>query len=94
MSGLGWLKGTPALRQVLRICLHSNTSAEHSAAKSVIRAFCRGNPEGQNMLAATLVPVADQDPGARLARSRAVQLKCVGDLGGGGCRNAVLLSFE
>ena len=63
MSGLGWLRGTPALRQVLRICLHTREPAEHSAARSVIRAFCRGNTEGQGMLAATLVPVADQDPG-------------------------------
>ena len=63
MSGLGWLKGTPALRQVLRICLHTRDPPEHSAARSVIRAFCRGNAEGQAMLAATLVPVADQDPG-------------------------------
>ena len=23
MSGLGWMKGTPALRQVLRLCLHT-----------------------------------------------------------------------
>ncbi len=23
MSGLGWMQGTPALRQVLRICLHT-----------------------------------------------------------------------
>ena len=63
MSGLGWLKGTPALRQVLRICLRAKEPAEYAAAKSVIRAFCRGNIDGQNMLVATLLPIADQDPG-------------------------------
>jgi len=35
---------------------------EHSAARSVLQAFCHGNVDGQSMLAATLVPTADQGP--------------------------------
>ena len=66
MSGLGWLKGIPALRQILRICLYSKDSSEHTAARSVIRAFCLQNLEGQSMLTSTLLPAADSNPGDRL----------------------------
>ena len=54
---------------------------EHSAARSVIRAFCHGNADGQSMLAATLVPPADQSPGhkphtPRLRRCRCCETDC------------------
>lgn len=56
MSGLGWLQGTPALRQVLRVCIHSSFVQERGASRAVLRAFCHGNPEGQAMLAGTFAP--------------------------------------
>lgn len=53
MSGLGWLQGTPALRQLLRVSLYSESRPEVAASKAVLRAFCHCNPEGQAMLGAS-----------------------------------------
>lgn len=74
MSGLGWLKGIPALRQILKICLYSQDPSEHAAARSVIWAFCAENPDGQSMLAATLIPSTDQDSGTTWFASSASAL--------------------
>lgn len=49
----------PALQLLARGAVRSGDADEAAAAQSVVGAFCRGNAEGQCMLAATLKPVGD-----------------------------------
>ncbi|KAF5951209.1 hypothetical protein HYC85_009153 [Camellia sinensis] len=46
----------PALNSVLRIILRTSSMQEFVAADYVFRCFCEKNPDGQTMLASTLIP--------------------------------------
>ncbi|KAI7989438.1 Golgin candidate 6 [Camellia lanceoleosa] len=46
----------PALNSVLRIILRTSSMQEFVAADYVFRCFCEKNPDGQAMLASTLIP--------------------------------------
>ncbi|KZV15363.1 golgin candidate 6 [Dorcoceras hygrometricum] len=46
----------PALNSILRIILRTSSMQEFFAADSVFKSFCEKNPEGQTMLASTLIP--------------------------------------
>ncbi|XP_010555945.1 PREDICTED: golgin candidate 6-like isoform X2 [Tarenaya hassleriana] len=55
----------PALNSILRITLRTSSLQEFVAADYVFKAFCEKNPDGQAMLASTLIPLphsAAQDP--------------------------------
>lgn len=71
MSAMVAVQGSqqPALQAVLQAALHGAAPAECDAAESVVAAFCRGNPDGQQMLASTMMPVGGpDDPGTRLGQ--------------------------
>lgn len=89
MSGLGWLEGTPALRQILRVCLHNEHSPERSAARAVIRAFCFKNLEGQAMLAATF---SGNKPGLWLLRNLISCLRSFSLRGQGAFKQSICMS--
>nr|GMC98179.1 golgin candidate 6 [Ipomoea batatas] len=46
----------PALNSVLRILLRTSSRQEFVAADYVFKSFCEENPDGQSMLASTLIP--------------------------------------
>ncbi|XP_073285547.1 golgin candidate 6 [Primulina huaijiensis] len=46
----------PALNSILRIILRTSSMQEFMAADSVFKSFCEKNPDGQTMLASTLIP--------------------------------------
>ncbi|KAL1551940.1 Golgin candidate 6 [Salvia divinorum] len=46
----------PALNSLLRIILRTSSSQEFIAADYVFKSFCEKNPDGQTMLASTLIP--------------------------------------
>jgi hypothetical protein len=67
MSAMVPVRGSqqPALQAALQAALHGAAAAERDAAEHVVAAFCRGNPDGQQMLASTMMPVGGpEDPGA------------------------------
>ncbi|KAF5834523.1 hypothetical protein DUNSADRAFT_8774 [Dunaliella salina] len=47
----------PVLQAALRVALHNPEPSKRAAAEHVVQAFCQGNPEGQVVLASTLMPV-------------------------------------
>ncbi|KAG6388288.1 hypothetical protein SASPL_153490 [Salvia splendens] len=46
----------PALNSLLRVILQTSSSQEFIAADYVFKSFCEKNPDGQTMLASTLIP--------------------------------------
>ncbi|KDP46400.1 hypothetical protein JCGZ_10240 [Jatropha curcas] len=46
----------PALNSILRIILRTSSMQEFLAADHVFKSFCERNPDGQTMLASTLIP--------------------------------------
>ncbi|XP_057800033.1 golgin candidate 6-like [Salvia miltiorrhiza] len=46
----------PALNSILRIMLRTSSTQEFIAADYVFKSFCEKNPDGQTMLASTLIP--------------------------------------
>ena len=66
---LGWASeeqpgpAVPALQAALRSALRAADPAERAAAAELIGGYCRGNADGQLLLASTLAPLGQQlDP--------------------------------